>query len=275
MSNAPRQLDRTRGARLGLADPAQLVAAPAHLRPGLPRRRRVPLRRSARQATVLVDPRHRLHGARLGRFSARRRIPRRRGSAGSWAVGLWVAVWIAGIVHACLINSSWLQWRAHYIPWYAEPTAPPPTWQGATPFAPPAPAFPASPRSLPRRRFRPRPRPLPRRLSRPPRHRCRRPCRCSPAPYYVSGATGDLRVAAGGRGRQHRHGRGPGQAAGVRSGPRAPDRRRTPDQVRVQQRGRVRVRRRPGPAPVRAAAGPADVQPAGRPAGVLRAGPRP
>lgn len=68
-------------------------------------------------------------------------------SASSWGAGLWLAIWIAGIVHACLINSSWLQWRAHYIPWFAEPTAPPPTWQGAAPFGPPA--FPVTPSPLP------------------------------------------------------------------------------------------------------------------------------
>ncbi|WP_327006821.1 helix-hairpin-helix domain-containing protein [Dactylosporangium sp. NBC_01737] len=67
-------------------------------------------------------------------------------SASDWAVGLWLAVWIAGIVHACLINSSWLQWRAHYIPWYAEPTAPPPTWQAAVG---PPPMFPPTPSPLP------------------------------------------------------------------------------------------------------------------------------
>ncbi|GAA3232372.1 ComEA family DNA-binding protein [Dactylosporangium siamense] len=59
-------------------------------------------------------------------------------STSGWASGLLVAVWIASIVHACLINSSWLQWQANYVPWYAQPTAPPPTWPAATPFAPPA-----------------------------------------------------------------------------------------------------------------------------------------
>ncbi|MEV4507445.1 helix-hairpin-helix domain-containing protein [Dactylosporangium sp. NPDC049525] len=59
-------------------------------------------------------------------------------SVSDWAVGLWFAVWIASIVHACLINSSWLQWRAHYIPWHAEPAAPPPTWHNTAPTAPSA-----------------------------------------------------------------------------------------------------------------------------------------
>jgi hypothetical protein len=53
-------------------------------------------------------------------------------------VGVWLAVWLACIVHACLVNSAWLQWQAHYVPWYAEPSAPPPTWQGAAAPLPPA-----------------------------------------------------------------------------------------------------------------------------------------
>lgn len=64
-----------------------------------------------------------------------------------WSAGLWFAIWIAGIVHACLINSSWLQWRAYYTPWYAEPSAPPPSWQSAAPFAPQA--FAATPVPVP------------------------------------------------------------------------------------------------------------------------------
>ncbi|GAB3868283.1 ComEA family DNA-binding protein [Dactylosporangium cerinum] len=64
-------------------------------------------------------------------------------AASDWAFGVVFAGWIAGIVHACLINSSWLQWQAHHVPWYAQPTAPPPTWPAATPFAPSAFAPPA------------------------------------------------------------------------------------------------------------------------------------
>ncbi len=59
--------------------------------------------------------------------------------ASDWAIGLWFAIWAASVVHACLINSSWLQWRAHYVPWFAEPAAPPPTWQPAAASGPSAP----------------------------------------------------------------------------------------------------------------------------------------
>ena len=69
-----------------------------------------------------------------------------------WMAGLVLVVWITGIVHAFMINSSWLRWRAGYRPWYAEQPpggpggayppgtlAPPP---GLTPAAPPAPLNP-------------------------------------------------------------------------------------------------------------------------------------
>ncbi|MET7392448.1 helix-hairpin-helix domain-containing protein [Dactylosporangium sp. NPDC005572] len=45
-------------------------------------------------------------------------------------VAVYLLTWLASIVHAGLVNSAWLRWRAHYVPWYAEPVglAPPPTW---------------------------------------------------------------------------------------------------------------------------------------------------
>lgn len=62
-------------------------------------------------------------------------------TVGGWAAGTLVAIWAASILHAVLINSAWLRWRATHIPWYAQPTAPPPTWTGS-PY-PPAPAGPS------------------------------------------------------------------------------------------------------------------------------------
>ncbi len=35
-----------------------------------------------------------------------------------WAGGLYLATWLACIVHACLINSQWLRWKATHVPWY-------------------------------------------------------------------------------------------------------------------------------------------------------------
>ncbi len=32
--------------------------------------------------------------------------------------GLYLAAWLACIVHACLINSQWLRWKATHVPWY-------------------------------------------------------------------------------------------------------------------------------------------------------------
>ncbi|GGM65512.1 ComEA family DNA-binding protein [Dactylosporangium sucinum] len=48
----------------------------------------------------------------------------------SVGAALWLLTWLASIVHAGLINSAWLRWRANYVPWYAEPVglAPAPTW---------------------------------------------------------------------------------------------------------------------------------------------------
>ncbi len=69
-----------------------------------------------------------------------------------WMAGLVLAVWAASIVHAFLINSSWLKWRAGHRPWYAEqppggpgspyppgPLAPPPS------LSPTAPEYPSTP----------------------------------------------------------------------------------------------------------------------------------
>ncbi|PZG14687.1 hypothetical protein C1I95_21120, partial [Micromonospora craterilacus] len=38
-----------------------------------------------------------------------------------WATGAVLAIWMATIVHAVLINSAWLRWRAGYRPWHAQP----------------------------------------------------------------------------------------------------------------------------------------------------------
>ncbi|WP_146017516.1 helix-hairpin-helix domain-containing protein [Verrucosispora sp. ts21] len=73
-----------------------------------------------------------------------------------WMAGLVLAVWAASILHAFLINSSWLQWRAGHRPWYAEqppggpgspyppgPLAPPPS------LSPTAPEYPSTPPTSP------------------------------------------------------------------------------------------------------------------------------
>lgn len=41
----------------------------------------------------------------------------------NWQGGVLVAIWAASILHAFLINRSWLRWRAAYraTPWYADP----------------------------------------------------------------------------------------------------------------------------------------------------------
>ncbi|MFG2060399.1 helix-hairpin-helix domain-containing protein [Micromonospora sp. NPDC048871] len=72
-----------------------------------------------------------------------------------WMVGLMLAVWIAGIVHACLINSAWLRHLAGYRPWYEQPIggyppgtlAPPPSLSPATP--PTYPTYPSTSSSYP------------------------------------------------------------------------------------------------------------------------------
>ncbi|WP_080636074.1 ComEA family DNA-binding protein [Salinispora mooreana] len=62
-------------------------------------------------------------------------------TVGGWAGGTFLAIWAGSILHACLINSAWLRWRASHTPWYAQPTAPPPTWTGSPyPPAPPGPS---------------------------------------------------------------------------------------------------------------------------------------
>ncbi|MGC5031763.1 helix-hairpin-helix domain-containing protein [Micromonospora sp. DT229] len=72
-----------------------------------------------------------------------------------WMVGLMLAVWIAGIVHACLINSAWLRHLAGYRPWYEQPIggyppgtlAPPPSLSPGTP--PTYPTYPSTSPSYP------------------------------------------------------------------------------------------------------------------------------
>ncbi len=83
-----------------------------------------------------------------------------------WATGAVLAIWMATIVHAVLINSSWLRWRAGFRPWHAASPAagsaaggayppgtlaPPPGLSPATPAAqspnhpPTSPAYPPTP----------------------------------------------------------------------------------------------------------------------------------
>jgi hypothetical protein len=57
-----------------------------------------------------------------------------------WAVGAALAIWIAGIVHSLMVNSSWLRWRAGYRPWYA-----PPPGSSTAPGAGPYPRMPSPP----------------------------------------------------------------------------------------------------------------------------------
>ncbi|WP_446212949.1 helix-hairpin-helix domain-containing protein [Micromonospora sp. IBSANI012] len=65
------------------------------------------------------------------------------------ATAMTLAVWIAGIVHAMLINPAWLRWQAQHRPWYTQPAPPaagapyPPA-----PFAPPGPAWPVGPQPV-------------------------------------------------------------------------------------------------------------------------------
>ncbi|WP_238007352.1 helix-hairpin-helix domain-containing protein [Dactylosporangium sp. AC04546] len=49
-------------------------------------------------------------------------------------LAVYLLSWLASIVHAGLINSAWLRWRANYVPWYAAPVGlvPPPTWTSPT-----------------------------------------------------------------------------------------------------------------------------------------------
>ena len=73
-----------------------------------------------------------------------------------WMAGLVLAVWAASIVHACLINSSWLQWRAGHRPWYAEQPPggpgnpyPPGTLAPPPSLSPPTPAYPSEAPTMP------------------------------------------------------------------------------------------------------------------------------
>ncbi|MFC6015195.1 hypothetical protein ACFP2T_03175 [Plantactinospora solaniradicis] len=42
--------------------------------------------------------------------------------ASDLGAGLFLLGWLVSIVHACVINSSWLRWRAEHQPWYAHQT---------------------------------------------------------------------------------------------------------------------------------------------------------
>lgn len=44
----------------------------------------------------------------------------RESAASNWGVGIWLGVGIAGVLHAALINTTWLRWRAGHRPWYAQ-----------------------------------------------------------------------------------------------------------------------------------------------------------
>jgi DNA uptake protein and related DNA-binding proteins len=59
------------------------------------------------------------------------------------AVGVWVFLftYLASLIHAGVINGAWLRWRANWVPWYAQPTAPPPPGHpGSAHYGPPHPA---------------------------------------------------------------------------------------------------------------------------------------
>ncbi|MFI6262180.1 ComEA family DNA-binding protein [Micromonospora sp. NPDC051006] len=66
------------------------------------------------------------------------------GALSTVATVVLLAMWVASIVHGCVVNSSWLRWRADHLPWYARPQAQPPTWPGG-----PYPPAQAGPPSLP------------------------------------------------------------------------------------------------------------------------------
>ncbi|MEV0902132.1 helix-hairpin-helix domain-containing protein [Actinoplanes sp. NPDC049802] len=54
--------------------------------------------------------------------------------ASDLAFGFLLAVWMAAVTHALIINGQWLRWRASYQPWYSQqPVAP---WAGAPATAP-------------------------------------------------------------------------------------------------------------------------------------------
>ncbi|WP_250036053.1 ComEA family DNA-binding protein [Paractinoplanes maris] len=50
--------------------------------------------------------------------------------------GVFFALWAASVVHALIINPSWLRWRAGHRPWYSQPPAPPVAWAPPPPPAP-------------------------------------------------------------------------------------------------------------------------------------------
>ncbi|MBT8227555.1 MAG: hypothetical protein HKP61_08775 [Dactylosporangium sp.] len=54
---------------------------------------------------------------------------------GDWTLGLGFVGWIVGILHAALINASWLRWLANRSPSYAQ-TISPPSWPSAYPPGP-------------------------------------------------------------------------------------------------------------------------------------------
>ncbi|WP_433608965.1 helix-hairpin-helix domain-containing protein [Dactylosporangium sp. CA-139114] len=66
----------------------------------------------------------------------------------------YFALWFASILHALILNGSWLRWRAANRPWFEAsqaqpgPLAPPPVFS-APPAPAPAPVFPAPPVAAP------------------------------------------------------------------------------------------------------------------------------
>ena len=169
----------------------------------------------------------------LGWAASRRRRVDEQSTSSDWAMGVIMAIWVGSILHACLINSSWLQWRARHVPWYAQPTAPPPTWPGGA--YPPAPAVPSPylPTSAPppSRTWCRAPTPI----TVPGRRGARAPAARAPAAGgpQLPGPESPPRV----RGRQRGHGRAARPAAGFRRGARAAGARRTGGTPRVWQRG--------------------------------------
>ncbi|GAA4716461.1 ComEA family DNA-binding protein [Phytohabitans rumicis] len=59
-------------------------------------------------------------------------------AAATWFSMSWLAVWAGSLLHACLINSAWLRWRAGYVPWHAEPTV---ALRRGAGFSPPPPGL--------------------------------------------------------------------------------------------------------------------------------------
>ncbi|MEV4539465.1 helix-hairpin-helix domain-containing protein [Asanoa sp. NPDC049518] len=60
----------------------------------------------------------------------------------NWAVGLWLLTWLVVVLHAASVNSSWLRFKATYVPWHATPLAAPPGYPAAPGYPPAPPSYP-------------------------------------------------------------------------------------------------------------------------------------